>query len=190
MNAATHPVDEAVLSCTGLGFKVRDAELAFQPGWPVLQQGRGEVLIEDSGVRVRLAEGRILDSHVRDATADIPRVGAGNVPQLAVKGQVASSLADALKLLQEAPIGTGEIFAGWQGQGALSGALDLQIPLGKGTPRVIVDFASDDAKLKIPEPELAFEQLSGSFRYDTAREPELVAMLRDASRDFLVPEPV
>ncbi|HCH76921.1 MAG TPA: TIGR02099 family protein, partial [Pseudomonas sp.] len=32
-----------------------------------------------------------------------------------------------------------------------------------------VDFASDDAKLKIPEPELAFEQLSGSFRYDTAR---------------------
>ncbi len=152
-----------------LYFKVRDAELAFQPGWPVLQQGRGEVLIEDSGVRVRLAEGRILDSHVRDATADIPRVGAGNVPQLAVKGQVASSLADALKLLQEAPIGTGEIFAGWQGQGALSGALDLQIPLGKGTPRVIVDFASDDAKLKIPEPELAFEQLSGSFRYDTAR---------------------
>ncbi len=152
-----------------LYFKVRDAELAFQPGWPLLLQGRGEVLIEDSGVRVRLAEGRILDSQVRDATAEIPRAGAGNVPQLAVKGQVSSSLADALKLLQEAPIGTAELFAGWQGQGALSGTLDLQIPLGKGTPRVIVDFASDDARLKIPEPELAFEQLSGNFRYDTAR---------------------
>lgn len=152
-----------------LYFKVRDAELAFQPGWPLLQQGRGEVLIEDSGVRVRLAEGRILDSQVRDATAEIPRAGAGNVPQLAVKGQVDSSLADVLKLLQEAPIGTAELFAGWQGQGALSGTLDLQIPLGKGTPRVIVDFASDDARLKIPEPALAFEQLSGKFRYDTAR---------------------
>lgn len=152
-----------------LYFKVRDAELAFQPGWPLLQQGRGEVLIEDSEVRVRLAEGRILDSQVRDATAAIPRAGAGNVPQLAVKGQVSSSLADALKLLQEAPIGTAELFAGWQGQGALSGTLDLQIPLGKGTPRVIVDFASDDARLKIPEPALAFEQLSGKFRYDTAR---------------------
>ncbi|MDL0441194.1 YhdP family protein [Stutzerimonas frequens] len=152
-----------------LYFKVRDAELAFQPGWPLLQQGRGEVLIEDSGVRVRLAEGRILDSQVRDATAEIPRAGAGNVPQLAVKGQVDSSLADALTLLQEAPIGTAELFAGWQGQGALSGTLDLQIPLGKGTPRVIVDFASDDARLKIPEPALAFEQLRGKFRYDTAR---------------------
>lgn len=152
-----------------LYFKVRDAELAFQPGWPLLQQGRGEVLIENSGVRVRLAEGRILDSRVQDATADIPRAGAGNVPQLAVKGQVSSSLTDALKLLQEAPIGTGAIFAGWQGRGALNGALDLQIPLGKGTPRVIVDFASDDASLQIPEPALAFEQLSGKFRYDTAR---------------------
>jgi uncharacterized protein YhdP len=29
-----------------LYFKVRDAELAFQPGWPTLQQGRGEVLVK------------------------------------------------------------------------------------------------------------------------------------------------
>ena len=152
-----------------LYFKVRDAELAFQPGWPVLQQGRGEVLIEDSGVRVRLAEGRILDSRVFEATADIPHVGAGKVPQLAVKGRVSSNLPDALKLLQEAPIGTGEIFAGWQGQGQLDGALDLQIPLGKGTPRVIVDFSSRDASLQIAEPSLDFEQLRGDFRYDTAQ---------------------
>lgn len=152
-----------------LYFKVRDAELAFQPGWPVLHQGRGEVLIEDSGVRVRLAEGRILDSRVYDATADIPHAGSGKVPLLTVKGQVTSSLADALKLLQEAPIGTGEIFAGWRGQGSLQGALDLQIPLGKGTPRVAVDFSSDGATLRIPEPLLDFEELSGNFRYDTAR---------------------
>jgi uncharacterized protein (TIGR02099 family) len=152
-----------------LYFNVRDAELAFQPGWPVLQQGRGEVLIEDSGVRVRLAEGRILDSRVYDATADIPHAGSGKVPQLSVRGKVASSLPDALQLLQSAPIGTGEIFAGWQGQGQLDGALDLQIPLGKGTPRVIVDFSSRDATLQIAEPSLGFEQLRGDFRYDTAR---------------------
>ena len=152
-----------------LYFKVHDAELAFQPGWPALQQGRGEVLVEDSGVRVRLAEGRILDSRVHDVTAEVAHVGSGQVPQLAIKGQVSSSLPDALRLLQEAPIGTGETFAGWQGQGELDGALDLQIPLGKGTPRVVVDFASSDAALQITEPALAFERLSGRFRYDTAR---------------------
>lgn len=152
-----------------LYFRVRDAVLAFQPGWPELREGRGEVLIEDSGVRVRLAEGRILDSRLQGATADIPRSVNGQVPSLAVKGQVLSSLGDALKLLQEAPIGTGEIFAGWQGQGGLQGALDLQIPLGKGKPRVVVDFSSNDAALKISHPALSLEQLSGTFRYDTDR---------------------
>ena len=73
-------------------------------------------------------------------TAEVAHVGSGQVPQLAIKGQVSSSLPDALRLLQEAPIGTGETFAGWQGQGELDGALDLQIPLGKGTPRVVVDL--------------------------------------------------
>ena len=150
-----------------LYFKVRDAELAFQPGWPALREGRGEVLIEDSGVRVRLAEGRILDSRVHEATADIPHVDKGQVPRLALRGQVDSSLADGLKLLQEAPIGTGQLFAGWQGSGPLEGALDLLIPLGKGTPQVAVDFATHGATLRIDEPALGFEQLAGNFRYDT-----------------------
>ncbi|VFT49761.1 Uncharacterised protein [Pseudomonas aeruginosa] len=35
-----------------LYFKVRDGELAYQPGWPVLSKTVGEVFVEDSGVRV------------------------------------------------------------------------------------------------------------------------------------------
>ena len=152
-----------------LYFKVREAELAFQPGWPALQDGRGEVLIEDSGVRVRLAEGRILDSRVFAATADVPHAEQGRVPHLALRGKVSSSLPDALQLLREAPIGTGELVAGWQGEGALEGALDLRIPLGEGVPRVVVDFSSSAASLRMAEPRLAFEQFSGSFRYDSER---------------------
>ncbi|NER65393.1 ABC transporter ATP-binding protein [Pseudomonas sp. MAFF212427] len=41
MNAATHPVDNAVLSCTGLGFTVRDAQLLRDVN---LQVQRGETL--------------------------------------------------------------------------------------------------------------------------------------------------
>lgn len=41
MNAATHPVDNAVLRCTGLGFKVRDAQLLHDVN---LQVQRGETL--------------------------------------------------------------------------------------------------------------------------------------------------
>lgn len=151
-----------------LYFKVRDAELAYQPGWPALREGRGEVLIEDSGVRVRLAEGRILDSRVQNATAEIPHAAPGQKPHLAINGQLQSSVGDGLKILREAPLGAAEIFAGWQGEGELDGSLALLIPLAKGEPpHVLVDFASRAATLHIASPELDFAQLSGQFRYDT-----------------------
>ncbi|SFP87707.1 YhdP family protein [Pseudomonas borbori] len=152
-----------------LYFAVEDAELAFQPGWPALREARGEVLIEDSGVRVRVVEGRILDSRVRNAAADIPRAAPGQAPRLLLTSELQSSVVDALKILQDAPMGTAETFAGWQGDGPLSGRLKLDLPLRKGQPAdVIVDFASQGARLKLSNPELEFSQLQGVFRYDTA----------------------
>src|SRR5690606_38497837 len=79
-----------------LFFKVRDAELAFQPGWPSLREGAGEVLIEDDAVRVRLQSGRLLDSQVNDVTANIPLLHDGKPPRLLLEGEVQSSLGDAI----------------------------------------------------------------------------------------------
>lgn len=154
----------------GLYFKVKDAELAFQPGWPVLQEARGEVLIEDSGVRVRVAEARMLDSRVHDVTADIATSRDGQSPRLSIKGEVDGSVGDALALVQVAPIGTEELFAGWRGEGPLSGQLNLDIPLAKGElPKATVDFNSTKASLYIAQIDLGFEGLAGTFRYDTER---------------------
>lgn len=153
-----------------LFFKVNEAELAFQPGWPALREGVGEVLIEDDGVRVRLQSGRLLDSRVADVNADIPLLHDGKPPRLKLDGQVKSSLPDAIKLLQEAPIGTAEIFSGWQGEGPLSGRLQLDIPLQKGlAPGVVVDFATKGAELELPEPKLQLSGIQGAFRFDSAR---------------------
>lgn len=154
---------------TSLYFRVRDAELAFQPGWPVLREAQGEVLIEDDGVDVRVSQGRLLDSRVLNVQAAIPSVPAGRVSRLTLEGDVESSLVDALKILQEAPIGTAETFAGWQGQGPLSGKLKLDIPLAKSTPpQVQVDFATEGATLKLANPVLELTQLKGAFRFNTA----------------------
>lgn len=153
-----------------LYFKVKDAELAFQPGWPVLREGRGEVLIEDSGVRVRLAEARMLDSRVHDATAEIPHSQNGQPPWLNIEGQVDGNLRDALTVMQMAPIGTADLFAGWHADGPLSGTLNLDIPLAKGErPRAVVDFSSSDASLFVAQADLQFEGLGGEFRYDSER---------------------
>jgi len=152
-----------------LFFLVRDAELAFQPGWPALREGRGEVLIEDDAVRVRLEQGRLLDSQVNDVTANIPLLHDGKPPRLHLDGKVQSSLGDAIKLLQEAPLGTADIFAGWQGQGPLTGRLQLDIPLQKGqAPGVVVDFATEGANLELANPDLQLSQVQGAFRFDSA----------------------
>ncbi len=153
-----------------LYFKVRDADFAFQPGWPALREGRGEVLIEDDQLRVRLADGRMLDSRVHDVLARIP-LGQGEQPlRLAIEGQVEASLRDALTLLQVAPIGTAELFSGWHGEGALNGSLKLDFPLAEGkAPKVVVDFSSADASLYITQADLQLDTLSGDFRYDSER---------------------
>ncbi len=150
-----------------LFFAVQEAELAFQPGWPSLREGQGTVFIEDSGVRVELAAGRILDSRVDAAQALIATLP-GQVPRLQLDAELSSNLADALQILQQAPIGTAELFAGWQGQGPLAGQLKLDLPLRKGQPpNVVVDFATEGASLSIANPVLQLTQLQGAFRYDS-----------------------
>ncbi|PTU76300.1 YhdP family protein [Pseudomonas mangrovi] len=151
-------------------FKVREAELAFQPGWPALEDASGEVFIEDSGVRVLAPEGRLLKSQVRNVQVDIPRVP-GKPPRLALSGEVGSTLAEVLQLLQQTPTPAAQVFAGWKGEGELLGDLRLDLPLGRqGAPaRVQVDFATSSARLEIAEPRLVLDKLSGKFNYDTQR---------------------
>lgn len=115
----------------GLYFKVSDAELDYQAGWPVLRQAAGEVWVEDSGVQVLVGSGRLHDSQVRRAVARVPHVAAGQVPRLLLQAELDSSVEDALRTLREAPV-PNQDFADWRGQGALTAKLQLDIPLAAG----------------------------------------------------------
>ncbi|MCQ4346094.1 TIGR02099 family protein [Pseudomonas stutzeri] len=154
----------------GLYFQVRDAELDYQSAWPPLRQLAGEVFIEDRGVRVHAAQARVLDSRLSEVRAEVA-LGTAQMPRLKVDGQLRSSLGDGLKILQDTPLGRSGSFAGWQGDGPLDGRLQLDIPLARGgaEAHVLVDFATADARLALPQPALELEQLGGAFRYDSAR---------------------
>ncbi|WP_455923554.1 YhdP family protein [Pseudomonas putida] len=150
-----------------LYFKVHDTRLAFQPGWPELSQVTGDVFIQDGDVRIEASKGQLLDTQVSNVEVTVPHVPADQHAHLYVKGDFDGSLGDGIKILQDAPIGTGPIFAGWQGSGPLDGSLSLDIPLVKGQePKVVVDFNTDGADLKIKEPALDLSQLKGNFRFD------------------------
>jgi uncharacterized protein (TIGR02099 family) len=153
-----------------LFFKVRDATLAFQPGWPQLTGVNGKVYVENSGVRIKASKGQLLNTQVSNVLVNIPHVPAGQNSHLLVDGDFSGVLGDGLKILQEAPIGTASTFAGWQGEGPLTGKLKLDIPLVKGQePKIAVDFSTDGARLKLSEPVLELTQLKGDFRFDNAR---------------------
>ncbi|MEB0228231.1 YhdP family protein [Pseudomonas sp. 10S4] len=153
-----------------LFFKVHDAELAFQPGWPHVSKVSGDVFIEDSGVRILASKGQLLDIQVSDVYVNIPHVPAGQNVHLFLDGAFAGGLGDGLKILQQAPIGTADTFAGWEGDGDLQGKLKLDIPLAKGDlPKIIVDFKTARARLKLAEPTLELTQLKGDFRFDSSK---------------------
>ncbi|WP_414158907.1 YhdP family protein [Pseudomonas sp. BNK-45] len=164
-----HDAIEAARSIS-LFFKVHDAELAFQPGWPHLSKISGDVFVEDSGVRIVASKGQLLDTKVRDVFVNIPHVASGHSSHMLIDGSFAGGLGDGVKILQEAPIGTAATFAGWQGEGDLQGKLDLDIPLVKGEePKIVVDFKTDKARLKLSEPALELSQLKGDFRFDSSK---------------------
>ena len=152
-----------------LFFRVHDAQLAYQPGWPALRQARGEVFIENDGIKVQVPEGRILDTRVRDAEARIPLLHDGSAPHLKLTARLDSSVRDGLKILQETPLPTAKVFAGWKGEGALpNSGLNLDIPLAKAQPPVVVvDLTPDKARLELADPKLTLTDIRGTFRYDT-----------------------
>ncbi len=151
-----------------LFFDVNNATLAFQPGWPSLTGVDGKVYVENSGVRVKASKGQLLNTQVSNVVVNIPHVPSGQDSHLLVDGNFSGTLADGMKILQEAPIGTGSTFAGWQADGPLSGKLKLDIPLAKGTePKIAVDFSTQNARLKLADPVLDLTQLKGDFRFDS-----------------------
>jgi uncharacterized protein (TIGR02099 family) len=164
-----HGAQETARSIS-LFFKVHDAELAFQPGWPHVGKVTGDVFVEDSGVRVLASQGQLLDTQVRDIYVSIPHAPAGQNSHLFLDGAFAGGLGDGLKILKEAPIGTAETFAGWEGEGDLQGKLKLDIPLARGEqPKILVDFKTAKARLQLPDPPLELTQLKGDFRFDSSK---------------------
>ena len=164
-----HGAQETARSIS-LFFKVHDAELAFQPGWPHVGKVTGDVFVEDSGVRVLASQGQLLDTQVRDIYVNIPHAPAGQNSHLFLDGAFAGGLGDGLKILKEAPIGTAETFAGWEGEGDLQGKLKLDIPLARGEqPKILVDFKTAKARLQLPDPPLELTQLKGDFRFDSSK---------------------
>lgn len=164
---AGHPPEARQVS---LYAKAREAELAFLPDWPVLQDASGEVWLENGAAQVRLQDGRLFDTRVSRAHARVGADEPGGPVRLQLDGAVEGGLADGLRLVREAPLGIAEWFDGWQVEGPAQAQLELDLHLGADTPpRLLLDVATEGATLVMTAPDIRLERLAGAFRYDSAR---------------------
>ena len=164
LNKGAAPADRSI----SLYFDVKAAELEYQPGWPALTEAVGEVLIEDSGVRISIEQGKILNSSVTSAFAEIAHKD-GQPPELELQAELQSSVADGLHILQKTPLAkVTDSFARWSGQGQLPATLDLLIPLHAGqSPEINLQLHAQDVELNIPDINVELRKLRGEFVFNS-----------------------
>ena len=152
-----------------LYFAVNDAQLEYQPGWPALTEASAEILIEDSGVRISLKSGKVLNTPVTSAYAEVPLGKAGQTPVMQLHAELQSNVADGLYFLQKTPIAqAAPEFSQWQGKGSLPTTLDLTVPLTAEQPiEIKLALNAQGAELAMPEINVHLHELSGMFMFDS-----------------------
>ncbi len=151
-----------------LFFDVSDAVLAYQPDWPPLEDARAQVYVHDHGIEIDIERGRILQTAVSDAHAEVIYPQAG-VSRLQVDTRLASNMQNALQIVQDTPLAQQLPFmADWRGEGLLGGRLQLEVPFAEAQPpRVQLDLQLDNNSLHMPELNLHLDQLQGALHIDS-----------------------
>lgn len=154
---------------------VRDGTLNFHRDWPPLTGLAGAVRFENRGMRISLAEGRLLDSELIAVSARIPDLG--RAVAVEVQGRVEGPFADELRILGETPLRRrlGVLAQVFRQAGKARLELDMAIPLRTGDTdslRLAGELSwPGPAALAIPDQGIALTGLVGSLRF-TARDLE------------------
>ncbi|HEX5094205.1 MAG TPA: YhdP family protein [Burkholderiales bacterium] len=108
--------------------QVRDAELAYAPGWPAFRQIDGELRFEADRMQVAARRAEMLGARVREARVALTF---GPDPVLAISGNADGPTASFLRFLRESPLHArvGEFLGDAQAVGDGELRLGLQLPI-------------------------------------------------------------
>ncbi len=150
-----------------LGMDIDEAQVAFDPAWPVLTEAKADLLIDDLALRIRLDAGQLHGNRLNDVDIrlDMPQ----GQPVLAIAGSAQGRAEDALGLLLNSPLKAhlGESLAALSLRGDYAGQVALRVPLSAKAPAGEQAVTADirDAVLSLPDLRLDLESLSGQLRY-------------------------
>lgn len=151
-----------------LFFDVEEAELDYQSNWPALTEGRAQVFIHNWGVQVELDKGKVLNSAISQAHAEVVYAPTGEVTVLELEAELTSSVVDGLYLVQRTPIAEqAEALKDWRGSGTVPARFKLKLPFAKQSAQAQVSLQLQNASLQMPSLDVQLEQLNGEVQFDT-----------------------
>ncbi|SDS88912.1 TIGR02099 family protein [Halopseudomonas xinjiangensis] len=148
--------------------ELREGHLIAQPGWPVFESVNGTLRLHNQNVVVEQGSAKLWNTRIEDVEAVVGRAAPEQSLHLGIQGNLSGRMEDALRFLQQAPLGerAGDMFEGWSGAGDAYGRIQLGLDLKQGAqPRLAVDFSTSAAQLSVPALQTELGSIAGDFSY-------------------------
>jgi len=146
---------------------VDNAQLAYQPGWPVLKDVNAKIVFNDDQLSARVKEASVYDGVMTGVVSWNEK----SQQRLSVQADIQSSAQSALRFVESSPLKqqVGDTFSDWQVEGGVGITLDLLFGLGEGN-----DFSSQLAeitlannRLYLPQQNLDINSAKGTVFYSS-----------------------
>jgi uncharacterized protein (TIGR02099 family) len=150
-------------------FGVEDLILDYMPQWPRLSEGVAEVHFINNGLQVKLQDGLLLNSKLRDVKVEIERLrGASPVK---IEGTATGTPQDLMVILGDTPLRKDfhAFVDALEVEGETTTWIDLAIPLKKQDRfkiNGVVNFKQ--AAITVKKPDLRIDKLSGKLQFNRA----------------------
>ncbi len=162
------PFDEGEGSVSARA-RVSGVELRYAPGWPAIGDLAAELRFEGRHAAFELSEGRVQGAEISGATVDIPHVGEGGTT-LTIDGHLSGTTEQAAEYLRNSPLAPRfmDVLDAVRAQGPASLALQIAIPLPRGTKRVSGRLEVQDNHVDPPGLEQGLDAVAGAFDFEGA----------------------
>ncbi|MBL4833894.1 MAG: TIGR02099 family protein [Pseudomonas sp.] len=151
--------------------RLESGSLAFQPGWPRLEEVDATLRLVNQQMLVDQASARLWQTALTDVRVSTDRANPEDVLRLAVESQFSGPLQDGLRLLQDTPLAsaTGDSLRDWAGEGQVQGQFALDLPLRESAmPEVDASWQAEAQTLSIPQLQTMLGDAQGQFTFTSA----------------------
>jgi len=147
-------------------FTLDNAEYQFQPDWPAVTDLSLDALFENARMDIWVNRGKLMDVVADGAHVFIPALGKHSL--LKIQAELATQGRAATQVLQASPLAdtVGDTLKVVQVQGAVTGSLDISIPLYAGEAEDIRgQIAFNNTPVYIAEPGISLAAVTGTVQF-------------------------